>query len=117
MTPNHSIHTNRRPAKQHRIAVWARGCVRRGGPQPFALKEGCSAWDVIEAAGGLGQGPYSPSGIIFIRSKRKKDGLYFRRRSIDIRKVDPRSVILRDGDNVIVQFDVTSAEQNSKPGK
>ena len=86
------------------IQIWVRACVQRSGS--FLLNSPTVS-DAIAAAGGFRTKPYGPSGIVTIRSRRKSDGLYYRRRQIQIRTVDPSSVYLRHGDNVIVQYDLS----------
>ena len=71
------------------------------------LSLGTSVSDAISAAKGFSTNPYPPAGIITVRSRRKRDGLYYRRRRFDIRTTDMRSVVLRDKDLIVVQYNVS----------
>jgi hypothetical protein len=72
------------------------------------LSFGASVGDAISAAKGFAKRPYPPAGIVRVRSRRKRDGFYYRRRVFNIQTTDMNSVVLRDKDIVIVQYDVGS---------
>lgn len=95
-----------------RITVRVGGCVQRQGNH--VLLASATAWDAIQKAGGFASKPYGPAGMVRIRRRRIRDGRYYQRRKCDFRKLDARSVRLRDGDLIIVQWDVSG--QSGKGG-
>lgn len=99
------------------ITVKVAGCVRCQGE--YVLSSPATAWDAIQKAGGFGRRPYPPTGVVTIRSRRKGDGLYYKRRRFEIGMLDARRVQLRDRDLIVIQYDVNGqpdAAGNSRPG-
>jgi hypothetical protein len=86
------------------ITVKVSGCVRE--PGDYSLSVRACVNDAIFAAKNFARKPYPSAGIITIRSRRKKDGRYYRRRRFDIQTTDMRSVALRDRDIILVQYEV-----------
>ena len=81
------------------------GCVRKAGP--VALLPGAPVQDAIDAAGGFGGQGMQPTGVITIRSRRKSDCLYYKRRALDyLRNPQHLKVEVQLGDLLIVQHDV-----------
>ena len=97
-----------------RVKVKVGGCVRRQGDH--ILTGSVTVWDAIQKAGGFAKRPYGPAGPVRIRSLRKRDGVYFQRLKFDFRKLDARAVQLRDGDIVIVQWDVSGQPASAANG-
>jgi hypothetical protein len=65
---------------------------------------GATVFKAIAAAGGVDKKPYPPSGIITIRSPRKSDGRYYQRRRFNFRHIGMKSIGVRDGDLIVVQY-------------
>jgi len=81
------------------------GCV--GKPGKVVLRRGTTVRSAVAAAGGFGGQGMKPTGVISIRSRRKSDGLYYKRRSLNYSwHPEHLDVSLRSDDIVIVQFDV-----------
>ena len=96
------------------IKVRINGCVPSMGE--YQLAAGSSVADVLRLAGGIGREQFEGTGVITVRNRRKKDRFPFVRRVFNVKKVDPRKVILRDGDFMVVQYDVAQKnEANEQP--
>lgn len=69
------------------------------------LPFGASLSDAIDAAGGYRiDNSFEPTGLISVRSSRKRDGKYYCRRRILFRKSDLKQIKLKDKDFVVVQY-------------
>lgn len=95
--------------KKQFIDIHVHGCVRKHQKPPHKLLFGSTVRDAIKKAGGFRKEPYPPSGIISIRSKRLRDGTYYCRRRLNCKKWPKLlSLMLKEGDIVVVQYDVSS---------
>ena len=86
------------------IKVRINGCVPRMGE--YQLSAGSSVADLLRLAGGIGREQFEGTGVITVRNRRKKDRFPYVRRAFSVKRIDPRRVILRDGDFMVVQYDV-----------
>ena len=89
------------------VEIRVHGCVASQGR--YKLQCSVTVGEAVSAAGGFGGQGMRPTGIIAVRSRRKSDGRYYQRRTLDFVK-DPchLEVQLKPGDFVLVQFDVDS---------
>jgi protein involved in polysaccharide export with SLBB domain len=102
------------------IRVRVTGCVKRYSRDRWKVPVGATLRFAIRKAGGFRATPYPPSGVIAVRSRRKQDGKYYKRRGINFKKDQTAlSVRLRDGDLIVAQYDVSSAleSENKKRGQ
>ena len=89
------------------------GCV--ACPGPLSVDVHATVGHAVKQAGGFGGQGMHPTGVIAVRSPRKKDGLYYQRRALNyLRCPDHVEVTLRPDDLVIVQFDVDSRQLTDK---
>lgn len=93
------------------------GCVRRHQKLVHKLPLGATVRDAIKRAGWFRKNPYPPSGIISVRSKRIRDDAYYCRRKFDFKKTPKLlSLKLKDGDMIVVQYDVSGTHRNIPTG-
>ena len=78
------------------------GCVKEPGYK--SLPDDSSLKDAINIAKGFATKPYPHTGIISIRNLRKSDGKGYLRRRININKINPSSVMLRNNDFIVAQY-------------
>jgi hypothetical protein len=98
--------------KKQFISIHVSGCVRKHQKQPHQLPLGSTVRDAIKKASGFRKEPYPPSGIISIRSKRLRDGMYYCRRRLNFKRWPKLlSLVLKEGDMVVVQYNVSSANR------
>lgn len=90
----------------HSIKVTVAGGVTRQGD--YILPFGASVGDAIAAAKGFAKKPLPPAGVVTLRSRRKRDGRYYKRRGFDFRATGMNSIPLRDEDLMIIQYDVNA---------
>jgi major membrane immunogen (membrane-anchored lipoprotein) len=103
-------------SKKQFIDIHISGCVRKHQKPPHKLLLGSTVRDAIKKAGGFRKEPYPPSGIISIRSKRLRDGKYYCRRKLNYKRWPKLlSLMLKDGDMVVVQYDVSSGANRVIP--
>ena len=97
------------------IRVRVTGCVKRYSRDGWNVPAGATLRFAIRKAGGFRETPYPPSGVIAVRSRRKQDGKYYKRRGVNFKKdLTALSVRLRDGDLIVVQCDVSSASDSDQ---
>lgn len=87
-----------------KIRVYPRGCVKNYAE--LIMPAGSSVQDALKMAGGVGRGQWKASGVVTIRSRRKRDNLGYRRRVLRIGTDDLTRIALRDMDNIIVQYKI-----------
>lgn len=90
------------------LNVRVTGCVKKMGD--VRLRRDATVGAAIRAAGGFRRdNDFIPSGVVSVRSKRKRDGKYYCRRRLNYKHAprQARSLRLREGDVIVVQYGFT----------
>ena len=101
-----------------RLSVRVLGCVKKMGN--VLLTRHATVGAAIRLAGGFRfDDDFIPTGVVAVRSRRKSDGKYYCRRRLNYKRSpqQARSFLLRDSDQIVVQYGFGKKWPNLTPGR